>query len=156
MDLWKLIPIIISSLALIISAATFFYNFLRNRKNLDVELVNYYDVPHNGTFVRLKLINKSSNNISITGLSINGQEVDDNKLKFLKSDPRMNYVKSDLFPQKLESYDSKVVLLLFYGLHFETISKDSYKIYTSRGKVKKKISNQNKLQRYTLLMATDV
>ncbi|MEJ7288541.1 MULTISPECIES: hypothetical protein [Staphylococcus] len=39
MDWWKLTPIIISVLAMFISAINFLYNYSRNKKNLDIELI---------------------------------------------------------------------------------------------------------------------
>ncbi|MDQ6160671.1 hypothetical protein NMF19_09175 [Staphylococcus epidermidis] len=45
MDWWKLTPIIISVLAMFISAINFLYNYSRNKKNLDIELINYYNIP---------------------------------------------------------------------------------------------------------------
>ena len=55
MDWWKLTPIIISVLAMFISAINFLYNYSRNKKNLDIELINYYNIPYSGTFVRINL-----------------------------------------------------------------------------------------------------
>lgn len=90
MDWWKLTPIIISVLAMFISAINFLYNYSRNKKNLDIELINYYNIPYSGTFVRINLINKSLNNITITKMCVNKYEVIRNKKNFFKYDTRLN------------------------------------------------------------------
>ncbi|AUJ74201.1 hypothetical protein SE1UMMC_07280 [Staphylococcus epidermidis] len=155
MDWWKLTPIIISVLAMFISAINFLYNYSRNKKNLDIELINYYNIPYSGTFVRINLINKSLNNITITKMCVNKYEVIRNKKIFFKYDTRLNSLDFDVFPIKLESYEAKELLLYFPELHFvksTDITKDLYQIYSSRGKVKSKLVNKCKGENYTYLL----
>lgn len=153
MDWWKLTPIIISIIALIFSISTFFYNFFRNKKNLNVELLKYFNVPTTGTFVKLILINKSANPISITKFSINEKEANRNKDLYIKWDTRLNNVNIDVLPIKLESYEAVEVLLFFYNLELKSNEKDKYIIYSSRGKITKRINNKNMNKNYHELIS---
>lgn len=143
-DWFKVITITIAVISLGVSCYTLISNHLRNKRNLDIEMLNFYPVDPNGTFIRLNIINKSINPISVTRLQAEESKNDVLKRLFLNEDPRLNFIERQKVPFKLEGYEAKEVLLFFYGLKIDDRTNYKFLIYTSRGTVEKVLNSENK------------
>lgn len=149
---------LISLIALIISLFNVIYYLINNKKKIELS-INCYTTGEvdNNTFYMfdVSFINKSSLSISINGIKIidNQQEylIINSPRKLFEKQSKVGHIITDLkkifsvsFPINLQGYLSTHNFIIMYGPDKFVDNKQKVVIYTSRGKIVKKINISEK------------
>ncbi|QDX05489.1 hypothetical protein [Staphylococcus saprophyticus] len=139
------IPILISSISLIFSIWTFFYNKSRNAFKLDFSVLETYSTVSDGAYIKVAIENESANPISVTKFMI--ANVPSN-IKTVRNKLQIGvnwYIVTSTMPVHLNPYEASNIIIYFNVEHSFLNNKNyQHHLFTTRGKKSTFVEAKNK------------
>lgn len=150
------IPIVISSISLIFSIWTFFYNKYRNEFKIDFSVLHTYATVINGSYIKVAIENKSANPISITKFQV-ADESSNKTTVTNKMQAGIHWFKvTSVMPIHLNPYEARNTIIYFDVGHNFFDDKDyQLHLFTTRGRRSIFVEGKNKTKNLNTLVGNE-
>ncbi|TLP91913.1 hypothetical protein FEZ53_06395 [Staphylococcus xylosus] len=139
------IPIVISSISLIFSIWTFFYNKYRNEFKIDFSVLHTYATVINGSYIKVSIENKSATPISITKFKI-ANESSNKTTVTNKMQLGVNwFTVTSVMPIHLNPYEA-CNAIIYFNVDYNFLNNRDYQLhlFTTRGRKSIFVEGKNK------------
>lgn len=150
------IPIVISSISLIFSIWTFFYNKYRNEFKIDFSVLHTYVTAINGSYIKVAIENKSANPISITKFQI--ADKSSNKTTVVnKMQVGIPWFKvTSVMPIHLNPYEA-CNTIIYFNVDYNFLNNKDYQLhlFTTRGRKSIFVEGKDKTENLNVLVGNE-